>query len=335
MSVTLLIEEAKKAYKAGDSTLARRKLRQAVQIAPQHSKLWLTLAKLSETPDEAIQVLREGQSYHPQNLQLQAAIEKFANQQKGDLSPTLLGIKRPFLYTTISLIGLFSLIIIAVFWSQAQQSTQELPERLELELVSRQEVDIVPQAIVLPDIPEATATERSLTAKQIVQQELPRATWTVTPTPSPTPTPTPSIQPTFVSSAAYTQAIRPFGVANNERWIDINLSTQILKAYEGDFLVFSTPISSGLAEYRTVTGQFRIWLKFESQTMDGSRLGYDYYLENVPYVMYFFEDYAIHGAYWHNNFGNPMSHGCVNVEPSDAGWLFNWASYGTLVNVHY
>ena len=69
--------------------------------------------------------------------------------------------------------------------------------------------------------------------------------------------------------------------------------------------------------------------------MDGSRLGYDYYLENVPYVMYFFEDYALHGAYWHNNFGYQMSHGCVNIAPSDAGWIYNWSAYGTVVNVHH
>jgi lipoprotein-anchoring transpeptidase ErfK/SrfK len=78
-----------------------------------------------------------------------------------------------------------------------------------------------------------------------------------------------------------------------------------------------------------------VWLRFESQTMDGALLGYDYYLENVPYVMYFFEDYALHGAYWHNNFGYQMSHGCVNLAPSDAGWLYSWSEYGTVVNVHH
>jgi lipoprotein-anchoring transpeptidase ErfK/SrfK len=69
--------------------------------------------------------------------------------------------------------------------------------------------------------------------------------------------------------------------------------------------------------------------------MNGYLLGYDYYLEGVPYVMYFYRDYAIHGTYWHNNFGTPMSHGCVNVNTPDAGWLFNWAPVGTVVNVHH
>ncbi|HIP73004.1 MAG TPA: murein L,D-transpeptidase, partial [Anaerolineae bacterium] len=162
----------------------------------------------------------------------------------------------------------------------------------------------------------------------------PRPTWTATPIPSPTPTPTPTYAPTFVSPG-YRDAQRPFGVAPDERWIDVNLSAQYLTAYEGDTPVFETYISGGLPGFETVTGQFRIWLRYESQTMDGRLLGYDYYLENVPYVMYFYQDYALHGAYWHNNFGQPMSHGCVNIAPDDAEWLFNWASLGTLVNVHY
>jgi lipoprotein-anchoring transpeptidase ErfK/SrfK len=128
--------------------------------------------------------------------------------------------------------------------------------------------------------------------------------------------------------------VRPFGVTANEKWIDVDLSSQTLNAYEGNNLVYTTLISSGMTEFPTVTGMFRIWLRFEKQTMDGARLGYDYYLENVPYVMYFYEDYALHGAYWHNNFGVPMSHGCVNIAPTDAGWLYAWSDYGTVVNVH-
>jgi L,D-transpeptidase catalytic domain len=129
--------------------------------------------------------------------------------------------------------------------------------------------------------------------------------------------------------------IRPEEVAWNEHWIDVDLSTQTLVAYEGDTPVLTTLISSGLPQWPTVTGQYRTYLKFESQNMSGYHLGYNYYLPDVPYVMYFFEDYAIHGAYWHNAFGTPMSHGCVNARPEDADWLFAWAPLGTLVNVHY
>jgi LysM repeat protein len=127
----------------------------------------------------------------------------------------------------------------------------------------------------------------------------------------------------------------PAGYSSGERWIDVNLSTQRLTAYEGDQAVLSSVISSGTWAYPTVTGRFHIWLRYQSQTMNGYRLGYDYYLPNVPYVMYFHKDYALHGTYWHNNFGTPMSHGCVNMTTADAQWLYNWSSYGTMVNVHY
>lgn len=121
----------------------------------------------------------------------------------------------------------------------------------------------------------------------------------------------------------------------SERWVDVNLSTQRLTAYQGDQAVYSTFVSSGTWDHPTVTGQFQVYLRYESQTMNGYRLGYDYYLPNVPYVMYFYRDYALHGTYWHNNFGTPMSHGCVNMTTPDAQWLFQWSGYGTPVSVHF
>jgi lipoprotein-anchoring transpeptidase ErfK/SrfK len=121
----------------------------------------------------------------------------------------------------------------------------------------------------------------------------------------------------------------------SERWIDVNLTTQTLTAYEGETPVLNSLISSGMWQFPTVTGEFHTWIKYESQHMTGYHLGYNYDLPNVPHVMYFFKDYAIHGAYWHNNFGTPMSHGCVNVNLVDAEWLYNWAPLGTLVSVHY
>ena len=119
------------------------------------------------------------------------------------------------------------------------------------------------------------------------------------------------------------------------RWIDVNLSTQTLTAYEGDVPVMTTAVSTGTYLYPTVTGQFSIYLRHQSQDMNGYLLGYDYYLPGVPYVMYFYRGFALHGTYWHNNFGTPMSHGCVNLPTDKAQWIYNWSDYGTLVNVHY
>lgn len=109
----------------------------------------------------------------------------------------------------------------------------------------------------------------------------------------------------------------------------VDLSDQMLYAYEGDTLVRSTLISSGRWPTTTVIGTFYTYLKYTSQRMRGP--GYD--LPGVPYVMYFYQGYALHGTYWHNNFGTPMSHGCVNMRTTEAEWAFNWAPIGTPVTV--
>ena len=185
---------------------------------------------------------------------------------------------------------------------------------------------------------DATDTPVAMEPKPVNDSENePRPTWTLTPSPTFTPTATPTPAPTFVSEEQVVVggAVRPAGVGPNERWIDVNLTTQRLVAYEGDNAVFNSLVSSGTWMHPTVTGEFRVWLRYTAQTMDGRRLGYDYYLTNVPFVMYFYRDYALHGTYWHNNFGTPMSHGCVNLPTPAAEWIFNWSTIGTLVNVHY
>jgi lipoprotein-anchoring transpeptidase ErfK/SrfK len=114
------------------------------------------------------------------------------------------------------------------------------------------------------------------------------------------------------------------------RWIDVDLSEQKLTAIENGIPVHATLVSSGLPQTPTPTGQYRIWIKLRYDDMAGA----DYYIEDVPYVMYFHEGYGLHGVTWHGNFGHPMSHGCVNVPTEEAGWLFSWADVGTLVNIH-
>jgi len=115
------------------------------------------------------------------------------------------------------------------------------------------------------------------------------------------------------------------------RWIDVDLTNQAVYAYEGDTVVNSFIVSTGTAFHPTVTGQYKIYIKLRSGSMSGP----GYFLPNVPYIMYFYKSYGLHGTYWHHNFGTPMSHGCVNLQTDDAAWLYNWASLGTLVNVHY
>lgn len=124
---------------------------------------------------------------------------------------------------------------------------------------------------------------------------------------------------------------KPLGDETKEsRWIDIDLSTQLLDAYADNALVRTFVISTGTRYNPTITGQFRIYTQFITTTMEGP----GYQVENVPYAMYFYQGYSIHGAPWNNNFGTPASHGCIQLPEEDAAWLYGWASVGTLVNVH-
>jgi len=118
---------------------------------------------------------------------------------------------------------------------------------------------------------------------------------------------------------------------DGEHWIDVDLSQQRVYAYAGNAVVNSFVVSTGTWQTPTVTGKYKVWIRLRSSDMSGP----GYYLPDVPYVMYFYKGYGIHGTYWHNNFGTPMSHGCVNLSIPDAEWLYNFSAVGTVVNVHY
>jgi lipoprotein-anchoring transpeptidase ErfK/SrfK len=118
--------------------------------------------------------------------------------------------------------------------------------------------------------------------------------------------------------------------ANAGKWIEVILSQQKLIAWQNGRVVMTSRISSGVARYPTRRGTFKIYVKYRSTRMRGP--GYN--LPNVPWTMYYSGGYAIHGAYWHNNFGHPMSHGCVNLPVAFAKKLFAWAPVGTRVVVH-
>ncbi|MGC9397967.1 MAG: L,D-transpeptidase [Anaerolineae bacterium] len=123
---------------------------------------------------------------------------------------------------------------------------------------------------------------------------------------------------------------RPEGVSPGEKWIEVDTFEQTLAAYEGDRMVFATLVSSGLPATWTPDGLNRIWAKLPSTPMSSpdseAKSPAWYYLEDVEWTQYFFEDYALHAAYWHDGFGFPKSHGCVNLAPLDAQWLFAWTS---------
>lgn len=113
-------------------------------------------------------------------------------------------------------------------------------------------------------------------------------------------------------------------VAKGKKHIYVNLATQTLYAYQGKTKIMEAVISSGKWG-RTPVGNFNIWSKLRATRMSGGSGADAYDLPNVPHVMYFFNDFGLHGAYWHNNFGHAMSHGCVNMRLVDAEALFAWA----------
>ena len=125
----------------------------------------------------------------------------------------------------------------------------------------------------------------------------------------------------------------PADLLPNERWIDIDLDHQVLTAFAGERPVFATLVSSGRGregtEQATPKGEFRIWVKLSSSDMDNlehEEANRFYAIQDVPWVMYFSRGYGLHGTFWHRSFGRVRSHGCVNLAPLDAQWLFHWTS---------
>jgi hypothetical protein len=150
-------------------------------------------------------------------------------------------------------------------------------------------------------------------------------------------------------------AKRPGWATPGRTWIDISILRQSLVAYEGERPVYVTLVSTGAdglgdpeETHSTIRGQFLIHTKHLTASMSGDELGDEFDLRDVPYVQYFTEGYALHAAYWHDSFGRPRSHGCVNLSPIDAKWLFHWTDppvpegwhgamslrEGTLVHIH-
>ena len=320
-----VLDKAKEALNRGELQRARRLAFKAVKLAPEYEEPWLYLASVS-SPDASIVYLKKALEINPSSKQAKKgmhwAIQRF---RKSDKSRSPKRIRLPISITKGGLITrsplifpwstvILILLVVIMIWLWTPNFSFAFPN--------------------LQTTPQITLSAQDNVRKVTYT---PTPTFTPTPTPTPTATPTPTITPTPKPTKrpktypSYIDSVLPSGVYPNERWFDINLTTQRMYAYNGDKLVNSFVVSTGLWGTPTVTGRFRIYVKYEAAHMSGP----GYYLPNVPYTMYFYNGYGLHGTYWHNNFGTPMSHGCVNMKTSDARWAFNWASVGTLVNIHY
>jgi hypothetical protein len=361
------VEKARAALREGKRGEARQWAERAAALAPQMEDPWLVLAAVA-SPRASVEYIGKALTINPNSPRAQQGmqwakgrLQESAGAGVGPKSQDLLEggkkSRRSPLYP-ILLFGLGCLAVVFAAWSA--RSSPALAS-----IMNRAPASPTPahaHSWSHAEIAKPTYTPGSELAAAPEPIKIPIELPTGTPLPSPTDTPRPTVEPplppteepTLTPEPEYSGTLSIDYVAdtptseiptdaplptkqqyaaggNGERWIDVDLSRQMLFAYEGDVVVNSFLVSTGTWQTPTVTGQYHVYIKLRYADMSGP----GYYLPDVPYVMYFYKDYGLHGTYWHHNFGTPMSHGCVNLQTDDAGWVFNWASVGTLVNVHY
>lgn len=311
------LQAAVEAMRRGDRRTARRHAERAAALDPSREEAWLVLAALAH-PRASVAYLQKALEINPNSDRARRGMRWALERVRASRKPT--GPRQPLApvaHTPESLVRsqplwtpwLLALALVAAsvafwFWSPLLTDAFARGRRGAPAQVAQYKPTYTPTPTFTPT-PTATNTPT------------PTATPTITPTPPP-PTPTPL--PPYV----------PEGVGPDEPWVNVDLGAQRAHAYRGAERIRSFTVSTGTWQHPTVTGQYAIYVKYRFADMSGP----GYYLPDVPYVMYFYRGYGLHGTYWHNNFGTPMSHGCVNFTIDDAGWLFDFASVGTVVYVH-
>jgi len=334
-----LLADARDALRRGERSLAREIAHEIVAINPDEVEAWLLLGGLS-SPKSSLAYIEKAQQIAPEDPRVEKALawararsgvihrgRSLEDTHKlGTLIPEdSLKISPPITTTTHRPVWVWTFILLLAM-SLAFFCFDLLPGGFvqAVEKAGPVSQDNLPKPSLTP-----TATNTPTPTPTPTLTPTPTSTPTLTPTPTPTPTATLIPTNTPRPTQAY-DPVFPDDISANERWIDIDLSLQRLYAYEGKEIVRSFLVSTGTWLTPTPVGQFSVWIKLRYDDMTGP----GYYLPNVPYTMYFYHGYGIHGTYWHNNFGTPMSHGCVNMITEEAGWLFDWSHVGILVNVH-
>jgi lipoprotein-anchoring transpeptidase ErfK/SrfK len=317
----LLLDQARTLLARGRADRATRLLRAALEVDPDNIGVLLAMAEAVEEESAKRRYLAKIIALEPNNQEALGALRaldqpaepatvrpqrgpRFANLDLRPLKPTTVpGWLGWLVFAAIFVVGLSSGGLLAVrgrtpFW----------------------------QALLAPT-ETATPTQTYTPTMTPTVTETPTVTWTptatethtVTSTPTSTLTETPTQTPTPTETPPYTHT--PTSTPTPERWIDVNLTTQTLVAYEGSTPVLTTLISSGSMDFPTIVGTYYVHLKLLEQTMTGE----GYSTEDVPFVQYFHDSYSLHGAYWHDDFGRPRSHGCINLPLEEAEWLYYWS----------
>jgi lipoprotein-anchoring transpeptidase ErfK/SrfK len=339
------LRKAKIELKAGNRRSARRFAQLAASFNPDAEEPWLILAALS-TPKSSIKHLNRALRINSNSKIARKGLE-WATQKIHAAPTTKIQVQRPRVVSPVSAESLtqsksysapwlfLALIILGAFfiWYRVPiagalfKPADALPE---MQFQIDKETRTPTPTFTFTPLP--TSTNTPVPTATPTDTEVPTATPSNTPKPTKKPTPKPAKQNSKKSSPQSKAQIakRPKGIGAGEHWVDVDLSSQTAHALSGDDLVKSFVVSTGTWMHPTVTGTFKVYVKYRYANMSGP----GYFLPNVPYVMYFYKDYGLHGTYWHHNFGTPMSHGCINFKTDDAAWLFNFASIGTIVNIH-
>ena len=335
---------ARDAYHQGDHAKTRYWARIATKIDPKNEEAWLWLAAVS-SPRASVAYLEEALTINPDSKRARDGMHWAVKRLRlesvvpppspvlalAGVSPSAIAIPRPYSIKKIPVYWWVLAFILLVAVTGALVSPA-----MGFNYHSLFPGD---QALVAPHNGLAKASNTPTATSTPTITPSPTPTNTATPTPTKTPTPTSTDTPTPTDTPSPTETPGPtdeptyvnLPPADGVRWIDVNLTEQMTYAYEGSTVVNSFLVSTGTWQHPTVTGQYYIYVKYRFTDMAGP----GYYLPDVPYTMYFYDGYGLHGTYWHHNFGTPMSHGCINLTIPDSEWLYYWADVGTLVNIHY
>jgi len=329
--VTALLRDGEAAARAGHKAEARRKFRAVLTFDPANVTALLWMAWLNDDSRASLVYVERALTFAPHSPQARAALHwargRVASSALSE-PPSRYAQLRNRVFGKPGLLIIVGLLVVFIIAAPFLFRSPDVPVLAALIPT----FSPTPTATVTASpSPTCSPTATSTRTASPTPSRTPRPTRTPTPTSSATPTVTPLSAIATAPPFPPTVTLAPSSIDSNVHWIDVDLTHQTLTAYAGETPVRTTLVSTGLPRTPTPVGQYQIQIKLRYDDMSGP----GYYLSNVPYVMYFYGGYGLHGTYWHANFGHPMSHGCVNLPTSEAEWLFHWAAVGTPVNVHW
>lgn len=341
------VDNAFKAIRTGNRKEAILWTNLAVAQNPREEDPWLLMAYLA-SPEQSLEYLRHALKLSPDSQRAIKGLE-WAKKRLGQSTEEI----RKFSGSSLLEITQKMAAIVKVKQQKSESKNKTKKERSALLLPLEKKIIggfflfmlVIFIALMIwlisPDIVKGSSQNSS---SELVSALVFKASQTPTNTPTKTPTSTPTNTPTSTATPTFTPTFTPTNTptlaptntprskppfSSDQNWIEVDLSEQRLTAYTGFSPIRSFVVSTGLWNTPTVVGEFSVFVKYRYDDMAGP--GYN--LPDVPYVLYFYESYSIHGTYWHDNFGTPMSHGCVNMRTEDAAWVYNFSELGTPISV--